>query len=688
MGARLIISCLVAVCWSASALAQPQPSGREAGAEKSEPAPPADRAEKGEKGEQARPAAPAADPESEPDAGGQPPEAAGQTVGEQKTGSEPEAEAGAEQGAGGDVEPGRLKPPTMEMPEVELGPPSEPPGAEPSAGPGASGVPTPGEAGERLTREVPESVRSDREQWTAPQPVLTLHGYFRVRGELQDTLWLGREAPDEGEQEEPFTRFIPLERDPEGPTGGCGDESTLSGNRGCDVTTLQFANLRLRLAPQLNLSEDVRVKMMFDMLDNIIAGTTPATFYGNAPTVTREALASTDVPPDDSIVVRRAWAEVRNRDLGELRFGRMPNHWGLGILYNAGEELDEDFSSDVDRLMGVTNIYGIYLSAAYDFISDGYTAPNYSTGLPSDVAQMDDVDQFTFAVWRRLTPEQQDLAMEGGDAFLNGGILFSYRVQDMYTMRPDDPENTAGEPRLGRIDAETFTVDGWGQFRWRGLRLELETALVAGTIGNIDTPLDDPPDYENYDILELGAAFETEYRLLDEKLGLHFKTGLATGDSDVRGLSSIDNLVEQTGGGETVSTFRFHPSYRIDLILWRSIMRQITGAYYFKPGINYDFVRSEFGQLFGAQLDVIISRACAARQTWGRDQDLGVEINTSLYWRSEDGPEMIDGYHALVQWGILFPMHGLSYPRGTGERPDTFEMEIPQTLRLLLGVVF
>ncbi len=686
MGARLTISCLVIICWSAAASAQPRPSTDAAG-EKGKP--PAGEAEKPG---QAPPAEPGAGAPAEPgaDSEGQQPGtrpvegAIGQPEDEPEAGAGSDAEAGAAAGVSAS-DSVRLKPPTMEMPDVDLAPPSEPPDALPSAEGAMAEVPTPSEAGERLTLEAPEPARREREGWTAPQPVLTLHGYFRVRGELQDTLWLGRTAPEEGQDPaEPFTRFIPLERTLPAPVGGCGDAGTLP-NQTCDVTTLQFANLRLRLAPQLNLSEDVRVKMMFDMLDNIVAGTTPATYYGNVPPSTSEAFASTDVPPDDSIVVKRAWAEVRNRSLGELRFGRMPDHWGLGILNNAGNRIDDDFSTDVDRLMGITKIFGIYLSAAYDFLSDGYTAHNYSTGLPADVAQLDDVDQFTFTVARRLTPEEQDLAMEGGDVILNGGVLFSYRVQDMYTTRPDDPNNSSGNPLLGRIDAETFTVDAWGQFRWRGLRLELESALVAGTIDNVERGGEpDAPDV--YDILQIGAAFETEYRLLDDKLGLHFKTGVATGDSDVRGLSSIDNLVTQSGGADNVTTFRFHPSYRIDMILWRSIMRQLTGAYYFKPGINYDFVRSEFGQLFGAQLDVIISRASAAAQTWGGDQDLGVEINTSVYWRSEDGPEMIDGYHALIQWGILFPMQGLSYRRG--ERPPDFEMEIPQNLRLLLGVVF
>ena len=117
--------------------------------------------------------------------------------------------------------------------------------------------------------------------------------------------------------------------------------------------------MRLRLSPQLNLSEDVRIKMTFDVFDNLVAGETAAVFYGTglgrdgarsrAPTCRR-----TDNGLGDSIRARRAWAEVRNRDLGELRFGRMPQQWGLGMYYNAGDGLDDDYSTDLDRVLAIT----------------------------------------------------------------------------------------------------------------------------------------------------------------------------------------------------------------------------------------------------------------------------------------------------------------------------------------------
>ena len=76
---------------------------------------------------------------------------------------------------------------------------------------------------------------------------------------------------------------------------------------------------------------------------------------------------------------------------------------------------------------------------------------------------------------------------------------------------------------------------------------------------------------------------------------------------------------------------------------------------------------------------------------FGRDLDSAVELNASLYSRSEDGPELLDGFHAMVQYGVLFPLQGLGYlSQGgsseiTGGNPG---LKTAQTLRVILGVVF
>jgi uncharacterized protein (TIGR04551 family) len=276
------------------------------------------------------------------------------------------------------------------------------------------------------------------------------------------------------------------------------------------------------------------------------------------------------------------------------------------------------------------------------------------------------VDQFTFSVVRRVPDEDEATVLERGDMLLNGGVHFQLRHQDAKV------ENN----ELVLLDATLYTPDVWGQLRYRGLRLEVEAAGVLGSIQN---------GGKKYDVTQFGAAFESELRLLDDKLAIYMYSGLATGDSDVEGLSELTDYVtpvDPMHNDGKVTTFRFNPSYRVDQILWRNIMRQVTGAYYFRPGISYDFVKDDFGQLFGARLDVIWSRASAFLQTPGNDPNLGIELNAQIYWRSDDGPDKDDGYHAALQYSVLFPMKGLGYYyRSTS-------LDTAQSLRLVLGVVY
>lgn len=609
-----------------------------------------------------------------------------------------------------ELEEPRLRPPEVEPIEVE---PREEEGEEDGEEQvDEDDFPSPADAAEELEDAAPPSADPTAMQWTAPQPALTLHGYFRVRSELWDTFWLGRNPDLLGGADPPFDRFIPIDHSAAAPLGGCGEEREAGSDADCDTDTIGFANMRLRLEPTIALSDDVRVHMMVDVFDNLVLGSTPDglvtvpaagdpifTRAERTPRVPLDSFASSVVPPqryrnslEDSIVVRRAWAEVTNRGLGQLRFGRMGSHWGLGLLANGGEGIDADYQSDVDRIMGITKLAGFYLVAAWDFASEGFI--NYDlldpVAIPFDAAREDDVDQYVFAVARRMDEEEQREALQRGDFVLNGGAYFVYRNQllssagiaDWYGPTPDIT-------MLVRRNAEAFIPDVWVQLLYKSLRLELEAVLIAGSIENVDNTVftDD-----NFNILQFGAAMETEYRLLDDKLGLYFYTGLATGDEDIEGLTVTSGLQPQEGGDETISTFRFHPGYRIDLILWRNIMTQVAGAYYFRPGIGYDFIRNAFGQLFGLRADVIWSRAMAPVQTWGNEPDLGVEINARLYYRSEDGPELLDGFYGSLEYGILFPMEGLGYLTNedgelpTGRPPP--DLENAQILRLVLGVAY
>lgn len=552
--------------------------------------------------------------------------------------------------------------------------------------------------------------------WSTPQTTFEMHGYLRFRGEFQDTFFLGRNPMALGGTDAPFDRFIPTEDSliTSSIPGGCdGGRSVMiptsgggTGWGGCTQHALAFANMRFRMEPTIHLSDDVRIHAQLDVFDNMVMGSTPdgyavypAVFAngGNSGSgyVPLLALSQTQQPPTygqnslmDSIRVRRAWAEVRNRGLGEIRFGRMGNHWGLGILANDGRGIDQDFQSDVDRIMAITRILGFYVFGAWDFASEGflYNDPRDQHHLQFDRSRLDDVDQMVFGVARRSTPEEQAEALQRGDVVLNGGVFFVYRTQNLSTEGTSNPFSSAA-PTYFRRGFEVYVPDVWLQFLWGDLRLEVEGVAAIGTIDNA-TPTQWSAD-NRLNILQGAFAFEGEYHLLNRQLGIYFNAGWASGDSDVEGLNA-DTLSPQLQAGSnpqdrTTSTFYFNPAYRVDLIFWRNIMRQIGGAYYFRPGVSYDFIRNNFGQLLGARADLVYSRASNPVQTWGNSADLGLEIDAQVYYRSEDGPDLFDGFYAAIQYGIFFPFQGLGYLPGSG---ITGGGQNAQTLRLILGVQY
>jgi hypothetical protein len=267
-------------------------------------------------------------------------------------------------------------------PEAEPEPPGEPdagaaapPTASPLLEPPAltplelDPKPTAGSEGAKPKSAAPPA---EKRGWTAPETIFHMHGYLRMRGSLlKDGALIHRpdfdRLIDSGDEDapprinyDPFPFFLPEDSSNYDPAtgamrapveGGCGDNHRSEDGR-CNKKTQVGGDLRLRLKPEIHLSDDVRIKAWVDVLDNVGLGT-----LGYGP--------NNGYRPDDAdlgnvIRVRRAWGEARNRDIGELRFGRMGADWGLGILDNGGDRngIDSDFSSDLDRIMGMTNLAG------------------------------------------------------------------------------------------------------------------------------------------------------------------------------------------------------------------------------------------------------------------------------------------------------------------------------------------
>ncbi|MCC6214902.1 MAG: TIGR04551 family protein [Polyangiaceae bacterium] len=602
--------------------------------------------------------------------------------------------------------------------------------------------------------------------WSHARPVLELHGYFRVRAEVFHEFALGRiDAPNQALWPVPSDHLYNGMNDQYGAGAtdasvrctadevGDGDDDTPPGAGSppaqgfpCRNRTQSGANMRLRLNPEIHVSDNLRILAQVDLLDNLLLGSTPEG-YSNEPgagggysVVKRGGYAplgafdSNQSPPSagingyrDSIRVKRAWGEYLT-PVGQLRFGRMPSHWGLGILANSGDGPDDDYQSTSDRIMLLTGVKSIdlYFVGAWDFPNEGATSDTLALpqAQPYDLAQLDDVDQYVFAVVRRLNPDLAKLALARGEVVLNGGFYVVHRKQ---LLANDTGGGAAGQCSSGaaalgctsdevsagyvRRGASAWIPDAWFQLRYEKFRFEFEAVTIQGTIENTQPSGFDyrrPPGGKGWKIQQYGIATELEQRLVEDRLRLGFNFGWASGDPDVAevvpgsgGLTpGTTGLQPQAGfADDTISTFRFHPNYRVDLILHRNMLTRVQGTHYFRPSVEYDFLREPNGQRFGGGFAGIWTRATEAIQAPGHQHDLGIELDFSLYYQAKDGalnddPEKLGGFFTLLQYGVLFPLAGLGYPSLVAERIDqqfgagSSETSSAQILRWYLGIAF
>jgi uncharacterized protein (TIGR04551 family) len=575
--------------------------------------------------------------------------------------------------------------------------------------------------------------------WTHARPIIEIHGYFRMRAELFHHFSLGRvDAPNEAIWPRPadnqYTRSngtdVSVTQCTEDEAGsGSGTSTDVNDLVGCKNGTQSSANIRLRLNPEIHISDNLRVMSQVDLLDNVVLGSTPRG-YANDPddaggfvVTPRDAYSpigfedDTTSPPrsginslNDSVSVKRAWGEY-STPVGEVRFGRMPWSWGLGMVYHSGDGHDDDYQSTIDRLQFVTSIkpLELYISGAWDFPNEGATSANLGIARDQayDVAQLDDVDQYVFSIARQKSRELTKLALSRGEVVINGGVQLTYRKQLLANDAADVacPEGgatlgcTPGDLGKGfvRRNANYWLPDLWLQILYKQFRFELEAASVQGSIENTTNI---PGTVDNFDIREWGYAAEIEQRVAEDRLRLNFSTGWASGDADVDGLTPGTGGLPDQHGDDTISTFRFNPSYRVDLILHRNLLTRVQGTYYFRPNLSYDFVREPTGQRLGGGVAAIWSRASQFIQSPGHERDLGIEFDAQLYFQSKDGalnddPLNMGGFFAKLEYGVLFPMGGMGYPdveantiQNTIGRQSATEIQTAQIVRLYLGAMF
>ena len=432
-----------------------------------------------------------------------------------------------------------------------------------------------------------------------------------------------------------------------------------------DSDTLLGGNLRFRYSPTIHISETIRIAGSFDILDNLVMGTTPnglRTNWGSEAFFTFNGAepVNGDTIGKNAVTVKALYGEA-NTILGTFRAGRVPAHWGLGIVYNDGgvykrdeqiihgqgwKCLDCDSSDAVDRIeWRIRDPFfdALYLDFSWDFINSGLASYNLqqdSLGQAFDLADSDDVLQFTLSIFDRPISQQEvderyRSLYETRDWTVDWGVLFSYREQSI-AAEPDTSQTNDGAAStydMFKKNAKAYAVDLWGRFfipfpKDVLLRLEAEFVGVFGSISK-----DTGNDGKSRDILQIGFAFEGEVKWRDLTTGL--KTGVAWADNMVY---SGHSLIESLDVVPMGSILRFDPNYTVDTIMFRELMGGINNAWYLNIYGEYKFPiqMPQTTMALGARLDLTTSGAIETDATPGNSWWYGFEGNVKLFYDESD----------------------------------------------------
>ncbi len=487
----------------------------------------------------------------------------------------------------------------------------------------------------------------------SPLVSLDLHGHFRSRTEMLSGIRLVKDVQQ-----------LPPRLDLRH-----GSDSVLPGASGGKMAT---ADLRLRIDPTLHIGEWFDINSQIDLAGATVLG------GDNNPTIAdREARAVENLsgmPSQGDVrnaaAVRRLWVHARLFGLAELEIGRTGDHFGLGMLRNAGGDLLGDFQSDVDRVSLRGDLFGLRLMLARDSLGTlpfASTLPNafdhkaesriVQTGTGSIAYGLEDAADVTRWV-AEITGGKLN-----GEPGLKWSAAAQYQTQDVAS-RADHEDCIANAscdqlvPRNGRLIIAQLALDWNGTLGGSPLRLQGESAGIYGSFGRTD-----PRSGTESPLLLLsaGAAFKAKWQrgLGDVLVDAGFASGDRSGGFGVLDTDNLRNGAELSASPKTFSSgFHFHRNYRVDGLLFRDLIGAVANAWYLKPAYRYELLDKGHGDSLALELGLLAAVAASSEATPGKGNLLGFEPELSLEYRQPSGTG------ALLRATYLFPGGALATPQG------------------------
>ncbi|MBL8784472.1 MAG: hypothetical protein JNJ59_06205 [Deltaproteobacteria bacterium] len=483
-----------------------------------------------------------------------------------------------------------------------------------------------------------------------------------------------------------------------------------------DADSLAWASIRLRYEPTLFIGPSLEIHLALDALDNLVLGSTHQNAGGD---VAFGLTGDAQAPPSsgrygwkDALTVREAWVRWLAFEALDVRAGRMAEHYGLGLARNDGRCEDCDYGTLVDRAMVGLALSGFKLEAAWEFTAVGATSDLASAssraadGQPTDLGQADDVTTYLVRVGQypttaaeqaarvKLLDEDRGWAVEWSLSATFTDQTLSSSEQTGSSSVECTPSGTLadGTPiqdydciRLFRRNAFLLRPGAWFRAEHRpawgeSIRFELE---AAGLFGDIAHPqrLEDEDEKEAKAFSGFAFAAQVEWQRQTLKLGFDF--GLATGDNGRHlGVNDGQDIVDPDDDGyatnsdlrnnHTITSYVMNRDFHIDQILFRQVVGAVTNAFYIKPWIASEVLKTDAATLT-VRFDLLYAAAMRPSGTPGGGDHWGLELD------SQATLDLTSGFRASLILGVLMPFDALADP-DTGAKGDP-----AVSIRALLG---
>lgn len=250
----------------------------------------------------------------------------------------------------------------------------------------------------------------------------------------------------------------------------------------------------LRLRPKLVVNDSLFIK------SDWFVGSPIYGFFGRGyPSSGDERFNFTGSQKDSFIIgAQRVWANLIT-DFGTFEIGRAPIQWGLGAIWNAGDELFQRYQSTGDMIRLTTKFGNFSIQPAIVKVAVGNNVAG-ALGPNGDVIQgNDDVTDYDLAVKYDNSEEEFEL-----------GMMWTRRTGNTAQRTIFFNPQQLGSTRINFNIFDFYSRKKWGRF-WLGGELP----LFNGSIGSID-------GVNEFDYKTFAAVFEGGYTSDMWDVGLKF----------------------------------------------------------------------------------------------------------------------------------------------------------------------